>query len=140
MNIFKIALCIIILVIAGCANELTEQAPPKKADEANLSQTAADEVSYEVTFIELGSKNCVPCKMMQPVMDNIEKDYAGKVKVVFYDVWTAEGRPYGQKYGVQAIPTQVFLDKSGEEFFRHTGFLPEKEVIKVLESQGVTKE
>ena len=39
-----------------------------------------------VTFIELGSVNCIPCKMMQPVMKNIEKKYGSQVKVIFYDV------------------------------------------------------
>jgi thioredoxin 1 len=95
---------------------------------------------WQVTFVELGSKRCIPCKMMQPVMESIEKDYAGKVKVIFYDVWTEEGKPYGQKYGIQAIPTQVFLDKDGNEFYRHTGFLAENLIVDLLEKQGVTKE
>jgi len=95
---------------------------------------------WQVMFVELGSKRCIPCKMMQPVMASIEKDYAGKVKVVFYDVWTEEGKPYGQKYGIQAIPTQVFLDKSGNEFYRHTGFLAKNLIVDLLEKQGVTKQ
>ena len=74
------------------------------------------------------------------VMESIEKGYAGKVKVVFYDVWTEEGKPYGQKYGILAIPTQVFLDKDGNEFYRHTGFLAENLIVDLLEKQGVTKE
>jgi len=96
--------------------------------------------NHWVTFIELGSKKCMPCKMMQPVMDSIEKDYAGKVKVVFHDVWTKEGKPYGEKYGIQAIPTQIFLDKDGQEFSRHTGFLAENKIVDLLEKHGVTKE
>ncbi len=98
----------------------------------------ADEKS--VTFVELGSRKCIPCKMMQPVMGSIEKDYAGKVKVIFYDVWTDEGKPYGKQYGIQAIPTQVFLDKDGNEFFRHTGFLAENKIVELLGEHGVTKE
>lgn len=94
----------------------------------------------QVTFVELGSKNCIPCKMMQPVMDSIEEKYAGKVRVVFHDVWTEEGKPYGQKYNVRAIPTQVFLDKNGNEFFRHTGFLSEKSIVDLLTEHGITKE
>ncbi|MFH1837708.1 MAG: thioredoxin family protein [Candidatus Omnitrophota bacterium] len=94
----------------------------------------------QITFVELGSKRCIPCKMMEPVMKSIEKGYAGKVKVVFYDVWTEEGEPYGQKYGIQAIPTQVFFDKDGNEFYRHTGFLAENLIVDLLEKQGVTKE
>ncbi|MFH0807268.1 MAG: thioredoxin family protein [Elusimicrobiota bacterium] len=91
-----------------------------------------------VTFVELGSVTCIPCKMMQPVMAEIEKEYGNKgVKIIFYDVKTNEGNPYAQKYGIQLIPTQVFLDKSGKEFFRHEGFFPKEDIVKLLKKQGV---
>jgi thioredoxin 1 len=125
----------IFLMMSGCSNAQSDSTTAVRESAANSDKTA-----HEVTFVELGSKNCIPCKMMQPVMDKIEKSYAGKVKVVFHDVWTDEGRPYGQKYGIRAIPTQVFLDKNGEEFFRHTGFFPEEAIVKLLQEQGVTKE
>ncbi|HNX59330.1 MAG TPA: thioredoxin family protein, partial [Spirochaetota bacterium] len=48
--------------------------------------------SVKVTFIELGSVNCVPCRMMQPVMDKVRKKYGAQVNVVFQDVWTDKGR------------------------------------------------
>lgn len=91
----------------------------------------------KVTFIELGSVNCVPCKAMQPVMADIEKEYGDRVKVVFYDVWTQKGRIYGEKYKIRVIPTQVFLDKGGKEVFRHEGFYPKEEILKILKKQGV---
>ena len=87
----------------------------------------------KVTFIELGSVNCIPCKQMQPVMKAIEEKYPKQVKVIFYDVWTKEQKPYAQKYGIKLIPTQVFLDENGKEFHRHEGFYPEKEIDKVLQ-------
>jgi len=90
-----------------------------------------------VTFVELGSVNCVPCKMMQPVMKDIESKYKGQVKVIFYDVWKEENRLYAEKYKIRAIPTQVFLDKNGREFFRHEGFYPTEEIVKVLSKQGI---
>jgi thioredoxin-related protein len=74
---------------------------------------------------------------MQPVMAAIEKEYAGRVKVIFYDVWTNAGAPYGRQYKIKAIPTQVFLDKEGKEFFRHLGFFSKEEIEKVLEKQGI---
>jgi thioredoxin 1 len=92
---------------------------------------------FKATFIELGSVNCIPCKMMQPVMKQVEKKYGDQVKVLFYDVWTEEGEPYGRKYGIRAIPTQVYLDSSGKEFFRHVGFHPFEEVEKILKNKGV---
>lgn len=90
-----------------------------------------------VTFVEIGSVRCIPCKKMQPIMKEIEQEYAGKVKVVFYDVWTPEGKPHGQKYGIRVIPTQVFLDKDGKEYFRHEGYFPKEEIVKVLKQKGV---
>ena len=94
-------------------------------------------VKFKVTFIELGSVRCIPCQQMQVVMKSIEKKYGSQVKVVFYDVWTPEGKPFGKKYGIDAIPTQVFLDKNGKEFSRHVGFFPEEELLTILNSKGV---
>lgn len=105
-----------------------------KQKEVTKSEVKED---YKVTFIELGSVRCIPCQKMQPVMESVEEKFAGQVKVIFYDVWTPEGSPYGDKYNVKAIPTQVFLDENGEEYFRHVGFFAEEELIKVLKSKGV---
>jgi thioredoxin 1 len=94
-------------------------------------------VSIKVTFIELGSVNCIPCKMMQPVMKKVEEKYTNQVKVVFYDVWTEKDAPMAEKYGIRVIPTQIFLDKNGKEFFRHEGYYPFEELEKILKTQGV---
>jgi len=110
-----------------------------QAEESSGSAKRAREIpgGILVTFVELGSVNCIPCKMMQPVMEEIEKEYGTQVKVVFHDVWTEAGRPFAEKYQIRGIPTQVFLDKNGNEFFRHMGFYPKEEIVKVLKTQGV---
>jgi len=95
------------------------------------------EPKYKVTFIELGSVRCIPCQKMQPVMKSIEEKYPGQVKVVFHDVWTPEGKPFASVYGIESIPTQVFLDENGKEYSRHVGFFPEEELVKVLKQKGV---
>lgn len=91
----------------------------------------------KVTFIELGSVNCIPCKQMKPVIESIEKRYGDQVKVIFYDVWKEDQKKYATLYKVKLIPTQVFLDENGKEFHRHQGFYPEKDIDKVLESKGL---
>ncbi len=105
---------------------IAQKAEPKKIIE-----------EIKVTFIELGSVKCIPCKMMQPVMKEIEEEYKEQVKVVFYDVWTEQGRPYAEKYRIRVIPTQVFLDKDGNEYYRHEGYFPKDELVKVLGMKGV---
>ncbi len=94
-------------------------------------------VKYKVTFIELGSVRCIPCQKMQSVMKSISEKFPNQVNVVFYDVWTPEGKPFGQQYAIQVIPTQVFLDENGKEFSRHEGYFPEEELVKVLKTKGV---
>jgi thioredoxin 1 len=102
-----------------------------------LIPAQSKEIKPGVTFIELGSVNCIPCKQMQPVMKSIEEKYGDQVKVIFYDVWKADQKKYAQKYGIRLIPTQIFLDEDGKEFHRHEGFYPEKEIDKLLKSKGL---
>jgi len=104
-----------------------------------VAKTKAAQVktAYKVTFIELGSVRCIPCQKMQVVMKSVEKKYGRQVKILFYDVWTPGGKPFALQYGIDAIPTQVFLDEKGKEFFRHEGYFPEEELVKVLKTKGV---
>jgi thioredoxin 1 len=90
-----------------------------------------------MTFVELGSVKCVPCRMMQPVMKNIETKYGSQVKVIFYDIWQEDQKKYAKDYDIRVIPTQVFLDKSGKEVFRHEGFFPESEIDTLLAKHGL---
>ena len=92
-------------------------------------------VPYEMTFIEFGSVNCIPCKKMQPVMKSIQEKYRGKVKVIFCD--TRKNRKLARVYNIWIIPTQVFIDADGDEVMLHRGFVPEAEIITVLKSQGI---
>ena len=103
----------------------------------NKSASTGNKIEHKVTFVELGSVNCIPCKMMKPVMEKVEQQYKGQVKVVFHDVWTEQGRAEGARFRIRVIPTQVFLDKKGDEYYRHEGFFPFEEVDKILKQKGV---
>lgn len=101
----------------------------------SAAQTQADTV--KVTFVEIGSVNCIPCKAMQPIMNAVEEEYKGQVKIVFHDVWTPKGKADAMKYKIRVIPTQVFLDKDGKEYFRHEGYYPKEDVVRVIKMKGV---
>lgn len=107
------------------------------ASENKNTVTDTGNTEFKVTFVELGSVNCIPCRMMKPVMEKVEKKYPVQVKVIFHDVWTEEGKSAGFKFAIRVIPTQVFLDKSGNEYFRHEGFFPFENVDKILKMKGV---
>ncbi|MGB9732007.1 MULTISPECIES: thioredoxin family protein [Calditerrivibrio] len=128
-NKFILLFSFVLLLFIGCSKE--------KSISENVSDVKNGSDSHLITFIELGSVNCVPCKMMQPVMKNIEKRFGSQVKVIFYDVWTKEQEGYAKIYNINGIPTQVFLDKNGNEIARHVGFYPEEELADFLKSRGL---
>ena len=88
-----------------------------------------------VTMIDLGAKKCIPCKMMAPIMEKMEKKYEGRAAIVFIDVW--ENREQARRFGIRGIPTQIFFDADGQEVTRHLGFMPEEEIVKILSQLGV---
>jgi thioredoxin 1 len=136
--------CLVLLLVVAIAcnakNDVKEAVNNKVEenitnDAETIKATKVDSVKKKITFIELGSLNCVPCKMMQPVMKKIEETYSETVEVVFYDVWTKEDRDKGAEFGIKIIPTQIFLDENGEEFFRHEGYFPKEEIAKLINEQ-----
>ena len=84
-------------------------------------------VKEMVTLVDLGAKSCIPCKLMAPILEELEKEYKGRVTVIFIDVW--ENRDKAKEFKVVTIPTQIFYDKQGQEVYRHIGFF-DKESIK----------
>lgn len=119
----------VVFVIVGLLEVLSCN---KKNEQTEPVNSGSD---VKITFIELGSVTCIPCKQMQPIMKSIENKYAGQVKVIFYDVWK-DNKP-AKQYGIKLIPTQVFLDKDGKEILRHEGFFAEEEIDKFLLAQGL---
>ena len=124
---------------ASLAENNDQKLNAAEAQQQKLTRVKGEpaDTTYKVTFIELGSVRCIPCQQMQPVMKSVKEKYGKQVKVVFHDVWTEAGSPFAKQYGIEAIPTQVFLDETGKEYFRHVGFFPEEELIKVLNQKGV---
>ncbi len=119
-------------------DSLPEARPESEAVPAEIDETEKPAAaSKKVTFVELGSLKCIPCKKMQPIMTEIEAEYGDQVEIVFVDVWTEAGKESGQKYKIRVIPTQVFLDADGKEYYRHEGFFPKEELVKVLKQGGV---
>jgi len=88
-----------------------------------------------VTMVDLGAKSCIPCKMMAPILEKLEKDYKGRAAIVFLDVWKDPDQ--AKRFGISVIPTQIFYDKQGKEVLRHTGFMSEEAIVAQLKKLGV---
>ena len=132
-----IGIGILLLVAAGgtAAQFLAASDAPETAADPSASSPVAE--GKRVTMIDLGAKKCIPCKLMAPILEKLEKAYAGRADIVFIDVW--EKPEQAKKYGIRAIPTQIFFDADGKEVYRHTGFMDEKTIVAKLSDMGVKK-
>jgi thioredoxin 1 len=124
-NRFKIAVIVLsLLLLFALSVVLFAAAPPPEVP-----------VKGMVTMVDLGAKKCIPCKMMAPILEKLEKVYAGKAAVIFFDVW--EDQAPARRFGIRTIPTQIFFDKDGKEVYRHEGFLSEEEIVRRFNDMGV---
>ncbi|MCY2930155.1 MAG: thioredoxin domain-containing protein [Planctomycetota bacterium] len=87
------------------------------------------------SLVDFGSQGCRPCEMLAPILETLKTKYEGKANVVFVSV--REEQILSSRYGIQAIPVQVFFDKDGKEVFRHVGFFPQDEIEKQMAKMGV---
>ena len=91
-----------------------------------------------VTMVDLGAHKCIPCKMMAPIIEELQREYSGRASIIFIDVW--ENREQAKRFGIRGIPTQIFYDKEGKEVGRHMGFLDKKSIVAAFEKLGVPGE
>ena len=120
---------------AGIAFALVTVAAPWPGSAAASQYLSQVPVKGMVTMVDLGADQCVPCKMMAPILEKLKNAYEGKAAIIFIDVWknTEEAR----RFGIRAIPRQIFYDGTGREIGRHVGFMSEKDIIDQLTRMGV---
>ena len=86
-------------------------------------------------MVDLGADKCIPCKMMAPILEELNTAYAGQLQVDFIDVW--KNPDAGGQYGVRVIPTQIFYGADGKELFRHEGFFAKEDLLAKWKELGV---
>ena len=91
-----------------------------------------------VTMVDLGADKCIHCKMMAPILEELGKEYEGLATVAFIDVW--KNPDQAKRFGVRAIPTQIFYDRDGKEVERHVGYLDKKSILEIFSKLGVATE
>lgn len=86
-------------------------------------------------LVDLGADKCIPCKMMAPILEELQKEYTEVFNVEFVDVWINPDAAL--QHDIRVIPTQIFFDASGKELFRHEGFFSKEDILAKWKQFGV---
>ncbi len=99
-----------------------------KVDDSNFE---AEVLQSELpVLVDFWAPWCGPCQMMGPVIEKVAKEYAGKAKVVKYDV--QDNQKFAAEYGIQGIPAfKVF--KGGQIVDEAVGAMPEDNIKKIID-------
>lgn len=112
----------------GCAGGMCSlPIPQEKMMPEGAIQEAPAVAKAMPRLLDLGAGKCIPCKMMAPILEEMQMTFAGSLDVEFIDVW--ENPDAAKPYNIRIIPTQIFYDAEGKELFRHEGFFAREDML-----------
>ncbi|MDY7011365.1 MAG: thioredoxin family protein [Planctomycetota bacterium] len=137
-KIGKISVVVVLLSAVGIVIALKRDGSAP-TDQTDQTATNGARTTLPTTplprLVDIGAGKCIPCKMMAPILDDLKKEYAGRLQVDVFD--TDKDPTVGEKYGIRIIPTQIFYDASGKELFRHEGFMSKEDILAKWKELGV---
>lgn len=128
----------------GWASGQEGQAPPQAAapaERAAVPPATPEELTALIgggkwAVIEFGGEHCIPCKAMQPILQEL-RDGLGE-KVVVRNFWIQQHPEVARFHKIMAMPTQVVFNPKGEEVLRHIGKYPLEEFRSALAEKGLS--
>lgn len=86
--------------------------------------------SHIPVLVDFWAEWCMPCKKIAPIVDEVAKEYSGKIKVAKLNV--DEGQSIASKYGIMSIPT-LLIFKDGKAVDQAVGFLSKQQLKERIE-------
>jgi len=99
--------------------------------DANFEQEVVEGSKTMPVLTDFWASWCPPCRAMSPIIEELAKQYDGKIKVGKYNI--EEGTTVAEKLGVQSIPA-FFIYKNGVVVDSWVGAMPKEEVAKKIET------
>jgi thioredoxin 1 len=112
------------------------RADPVGRQNASVSTDRTTETAVALPKLrDLGAMQCIPCKMMKPILEDLGVRYEGKLQVELIDL--TKDPNARESFGISIYPTQIFYDASGKEIFRHEGFWSRDDIVKKFKDLGI---
>ena len=135
----KIGIVVAVLVVVGVVIAMkTGKGDPAANQKAQTPVTSPADSASEgklPRLVDIGSGRCIPCKMMLPILKELQREYAGRFEVEIIDL--SEAPDAGNIYGIKLIPTQIFFSSEGGELWRHEGFMSREDILSKWKELGV---
>ncbi|MCI0468448.1 MAG: thioredoxin family protein [Nitrospirae bacterium] len=115
-----VSIMLFVLMLFSCAQN------PQTAE----GQIERAKKKGKVVLVQIGADSCTPCVEMKAILQRVREDYTEKIIII--DVNAEREKALIERLGISTIPTQIFLDKKGEEYGRHEGYYSYEEIAYVL--------
>ncbi|MGC8964810.1 MAG: thioredoxin [Brevinematia bacterium] len=96
----------------------------------DISSFDSEVSQSEICLVDFWAEWCIPCKRVHPILEELDKEYNGKVK--FFKVNVDENPELASKFKVVSIPTMIIF-KKGEPIDKVVGALPKNNIKSVID-------
>jgi len=142
-NILKLLIILaIVFLIAGLiifqGRDKTsfKEGETSSSEKISTNKDSSDVIAKNLpVLIDLGRGTCIPCKMMLPILQELQEEYKERAIIKIIDI-RYDPEP-ARIYKIRLIPTQIFFDASGKEIYRHEGFMDKLSIEQKLREIGV---
>lgn len=136
-NLAKILIPLLVLA-AVSAIILTKNfsSTPRQIQKTENKESKSDSSNQSLPMLmDLGRGTCKACKMMLPILQDLQEEYKGRAIIKIVDI-RYDPEP-ARVYKIRLIPTQIFFDATGKEVYRHEGFMDKESIEQKLQEIGV---
>lgn len=88
------------------------------------------DINKKLEILDFGASWCGPCRMLVPIIEEIEREFSDTVEVRRIDV--DKDSKLVVQYDVMSVPTLVFLNSVGEVVHRSVGLVPKKNIVQLI--------
>lgn len=136
-KIVILSLVFISLVTIYFGKNYLEAKKEESFKNTNVIKSLEEAKSEVPTIIMFKTDTCPYCVEMQKELSEVSKGREGKFNIYYARLEEEKNIDLADKYDAKVVPTTVFLDKNGEEFYIHQGLMRRNSIEVILNSLGV---